>query len=548
MKALVSLTGLSFKQLLLTSMNFGSRGKKGRARSGAAALFFLIVLMLVLSGSFAMQYGVMLAPVGGLPIMLAIMLIMSIAWPFIFLVYSAQSAVFGTKDTDLIFSLPVSSFSILVSRAMALYLEALVMCEVMLIPAGAVWLWQGGGGGAMFMLGLLVCGMFLALLPTLLSLVFGALVSIFVARLPNKNLFNIVFSLLFTLGILAVSMWMSFSMVDMETAIQASAAMDIAGIQNMVVNALPPIGWAVNALTGSPLQLVPLAAVCVLPSLLVCWLLSLVYKPLITSLASRRLKTNFKLGTMRASGAFATLYKKEWRRFFGTPTLVLNAGFSPLSIILASAAALIFKGNITDFIAEFAVMVPGGTELVATYLPPLVLIAVVFFTALTFTACTSISLEGKNLWILKSSPVSTGQIFTAKAGLNFMLAAVPCIICIPVFAYVLEIGLPVAALMLLFCLLYALFTSVFGLFCNLLLPRLDAENESMLIKNSASANVTVLVSMLLMAALVGGYVLFVRWGLNFTLYTLAASGLVALLCVLFILLLGTKGRKLFAEL
>ncbi len=63
MKAFFALLGLSFKSLLINSVNIGrGKNKKSRSISGVGALVFLSVLCLYLSGTYSMLLGSTLGP------------------------------------------------------------------------------------------------------------------------------------------------------------------------------------------------------------------------------------------------------------------------------------------------------------------------------------------------------------------------------------------------------------------------------------------------------------------------------------------------------
>ncbi len=83
------------------------------------------------------------------------------------------------------------------------------------------------------------------------------------------------------------------------------------------------------------------------------------------------------------------------------------------------------------------------------------------------------------------------------------------------------------------------------LYTNLLLPRLDGENETLIIKQSASTMVAMLASFALVGLLVG---LFFLAGTNFFIFLLAGIALLAVMNAVVFALLNTHGKKLFAQL
>lgn len=287
------------------------------------------------------------------------------------------------------------------------------------------------------------------------------------------------------------------------------------------------------------------AAICVAPFLLLAWLFSFNFKNLLSALASTELRTNYRLGKLKSAGVFSALLTKEAGRFFGTPILLLNSGFGILLLVGGSVFALLFKSKIAEMMVEMAGMgISGFQEMVS----PLVLAFIGFVLSTVIVSGVSISLEGKTLWILKAAPVSVFGIFMAKAGFNFLLGALGCVVSLPMLWF--AFGLPAAdvACILLVSLLFGFFTSLSGLYINLLFPRLDAENEAVMIKQSASVIVTMLVGFVAGALLVGLFFILRQANPSFVLFSLVSAAVLGLLSAGTLALLNTKGRRLFAEL
>lgn len=537
MKAFFSLLGVYFKSLLLTSLNLSRGGNKKKAATGVAAMVLLGFIMVLLSATYSFMMGALFAPVGGLDIMLMVMLLMAVAFPLFFTIFAAQSMVFSTKDLDLVLALPVSSFAVMLARVFALYLEVLLMVEFLLLPAGIAYLVFGGAGGIGFLLLLLLLGAFLALLPTLLSLVLGCIISLIVARLPLKNLFITLFSIALT-GLILVG---SFSI---NSGLEAVAA-DIDGVRGMFLTSMPFLGWAVQAVTGpNLLYFLLIALACAIPFFGITWLFSLFYKKTLTALSSHTAKRNYKLRGVKASSSFAALFKKEASKFFRTPGFVLNCGISALIIIGASIFAAFNKHRIGDFLASL-LEIDSSASLLG-WVPIILLGFIMFFLTTLYTAAISISLEGKTLWILKEAPLSTGRIFAAKAGFNFLLAGFTVLVSIPLLGYAFSMPLADVLGILLLGLLFSLLISLTGLFANLLLPRLDAENETIIIKQSASVLVSMVLNLVPMGLTILLYV-FTRQ-LGFLVFCGICALLFIALNALMLTLLNTKGRRLFAAL
>lgn len=539
MRAFFALLKLSLKSLLLTTVNMGAQRKKRKAASGVGALVLICVLLVFISGSNSFSMGAALSILGGLDIMLMQMILMSIGFPLVLTLFAGQGLVFNTKDLDLVLSLPVSSFTIMLARILALYLQTALMVELLLIPAGSAYLVFGGGGGAAFMVLLIVLGAFLALLPTLASLVFGTIISLLVSRMRHKNLFTVIFSILLMAGVFVGSFALS--------GISAIAAESIEGLRAGLLAAVPPLGWVLQALTGPNLFMaLCIALACTLPFLAVTWVFSRFYKRVLTALSGHASKRNFTLRFVRSNSAFRALLKKEAGRFVGTPAYILNHGFGIVFILGLSVFAAIRRDAVLGFLHSTAAQ---GYPIPQNLIALLLLATVAFFLSTICTSSVSISLEGKTLWILKEAPLSPWHIFAAKAGFNFLLSGGSALIALPLLGYAFSLPVLHVVCMTLVAVLLAAFMALSGLYINLQHPRMDVGNDTLVIKQSSSVLFTMLLGVF--AMLLGGGIFVICslvLGWPFAAFCAVASVVYAAMCALAFLLLNTKGLQAFANL
>ena len=215
------------KFLALLKLNFRSLlsamrvGRKKRSFSGIGALALLAGLSLYISGVYSSLLAGQLAAVGALPLLLVLMSLVAVLLGFFFSLFAAQGVVYGAKDNDLMLSLPISPFTLMLSRTLALYLENLVSTVFVLLPAGVIYLWYGGPGGWAVLPLLLVSALFLNLLPTLLTLIIGFVLAWLSGRFSRKALASTLLQLLLLALILVGSFWLSAASNNMENAAPA---------------------------------------------------------------------------------------------------------------------------------------------------------------------------------------------------------------------------------------------------------------------------------------------------------------------------------------
>ena len=479
---------LSLKAMLSTLRLGGRR----RVITGVGAVLFMAGLAGYLSCMYSFSFARQLAQVDMLPLLMAIMPVMAVTVGLCFTLMAAQGVVFGGKDNDLMLSLPVPPSLLLFSRALALYLENLLICLFVLLPAGAAYQFYGGGGGVWLWLALVPGAALIALLPTLAALICGFALAWLTGHFPR----NALLSTVFYGAALVVVMVGVFRLNGLMLSIGQSAAGLQAGLAGW---GLPFLLLEQAVCLLRPQALLALAALCMVPFGAVVWLLGRWYQPILSRLTTRAGRWKFRLKRLRTGSPFCALVAKEARRFFNTPIYLFNTGFGLLLLLGGGIAALIFRTKVRPVL--YTLEAAGAPVL------PLLATALAFvLSTVAITAC-SISLEGKCLWLLLAAPVSIPTLLAAKAAFQLLLV-LPCL-CLCVACLALALGLEGWATLLLLVVTgaFALCCAPVGLWCNLLFPRLDAPNDTVIVKQSLSALLGTIIPMLLAALAAGLYLL-----------------------------------------
>lgn len=121
------------------------------------------------------------------------------------------------------------------------------------------------------------------------------------------------------------------------------------------------------------------------------------------------------------------------------------------------------------------------------------------------SAAPSVSLEGKNLWIVKSLPVSPLQVLLSKVTLQILITA-PFVLLISV---TLVMILPLQVVDMIFVIFLPLLVTVlfalFGLMMSILMPNLNWTNEIVPIKQSMAVVIALFGNMLYVMGMIFSY-------------------------------------------
>ena len=478
MKKFLALLKVSVKSMLLSSA--GTRRSKKKAASGVGALILIAFLALYMSGLYSSLLMDVLAPVHMEVLVFIFMGMGALVGGLLFTTFARKGVVFGGRDNDLLLSMPVSSTVLMASRVAAIYLENLLFSFFVLAPAGAVcaFMTQSGvGRSLLFWVRLIIAVLALPLLDTALSVLLGALVAFLSARVSKGALGQNVVMALF----MAALFWFSFNLNGMIEGLAANAM----GVKNSLSWAVPLL-WMADGILGDWGLLLAFAACCVIAFGLVVFVLGKVYRQAVTAFAARSARNDYKLSAQSASGQKKALLAKEAKRFFGTPMYLWNAGMGLIMLVAAGVAALVMRDKLLEFIAEAQGALP---------VLPLAAALMGFCLSMCTIAAPSISLEGKYLWILREAPVDESTLLWIKVGFQLLLT-LPCTVvggtCIAI-----AVGLPVwqGAALVLVMVLFDVGHGAFGLLMGLCFPKLDAVNETVVVKQSLAVFLGMLVPM-----------------------------------------------------
>lgn len=525
MRELWTVLKLDFK-VLLQSFSFGG----GKRRVGSAgALLLLGFLAVYLGGVYAFLLAPMLAQTGALDLLLPLMALMGMLASLAFTLFAASGLIFGGKDNDLMLSLPVPAFTVVLGKVLALYIENAFFLILWLVPSAVAYCMQSGAVRAGFALSFLVSLPFLPLLPTVLALLGGWLVALFTARMKRKTLVGNVVSILLFLAVMVGS----FQLQNLTAMLLQNADK----VRQAFGTWLLPMGWYRLALAGNFLALAGLLALCLLPFLAVAWAISTQYRAILSGMAGHAARGHYRLGTVAASGQFAALFRKECGRYFGSTIYFMNTGVGVIMAIGGCVYLAVARGSVAPYLEEL-----GGAAGVA----PMAAAILCLLLGMSCTTNSSISLEGKTLWILKEAPIGAGTLLGAKAAVTLMLTWPAALVCSALLAFALGLAPLTALALAAVTLAMGLWTALWGLWANLMLPKMDCPNDTIVVKQSAAA----FVGMFGGPALVGlGALLYspIHGIIGFEGFCLAAAAVLCAGCAVLWRWLITKGvRRLLA--
>lgn len=488
MNELRTLLALELRSLFGINKALHTRDKKAKSRYMGLCVAWAMLIVMVFVYVGGLVYG--LCILGLSQIVPAYLTVLSSLLILAFGLFTAGNRIFGAKGYDLLASLPVRSHSIVISRFLTLYFEDLLFTLVILLPGLTVYgiCCQPELG---FYLTALVGAVLIPVIPLVISVLLGTLILAVSSRMKSKSLVQSLLTVALVVGI----MLGSFGMDSMEDSFTPEMFTQLAQtLARLFEKLYPPAMWLNNALCeGSIGHLLLFAGVSVPVAALAVYLVAKSYHTVSRRLGSFSAKHDYKIGAMESRGVLKALYFRELKRYFSSSIYVTNTITGPILGALMAIALCVTGMDALQLGIDIPSVLPFAFSAV--------------FTMMTTTS-VSISMEGKQFWVVKSLPISTKTLLDSKILLNlslmlpfYLVALVAMVIAVQPSALELVWLAVIPAVIMLFAV-------VFGITVNLKSHSFDWEKEETVVKQSASALLGGFAGFLLSAALgIGAFLL-----------------------------------------
>ena len=448
-------------------------------------------------------------------------------------VFNTYASVYRSKDRDLLLSLPLPPVSILMSKLLGVYLIGLLYTSVVMIPTLITWWIHTDLGAAGVILPILLY-LLISVFVLVLTCVLGYVVALISTRMKNRSIVTVLFSLIF----FAIYYYFCFNATKSLQKMIDNADK----VQEVFRTKIFPAYAVGRAAEGRPGFFFGTAAAVLLLAALTLYVMSRSYVRIVTTEKGLKKKEYHEKSTARRSTGKALL-AREGKKLLSSATYMLNACFASPAMIAAAIFLLIKGKDLAEGLSNLLNGFPNGERL----LPVLLFAAAALLSSMNDITAPSISLEGKNLWILRSLPVEAKDVLHAKIRLHVLVTAIPAAVLVITGAVVLKLGFLAGFLVLLATVLLIMMEARAGLDMNLRFPNLDWKNETVPVKQS----------MPVMIAMFGGWALVLLLsapaiGLLFfmsgTAYLLLISAILLAVVLLLERRLMKKGTVLFENL
>ena len=472
LKALIKKQTLELMSFLFKS------AKSGRRRSKGSILLYsvLMIYVAVVIGFMFFSLSITLcSPLvsGGLDwLYFSLMALFATAFAVIFSVFATQSQLYEAKDNELLLSMPIKPSMILFSRMLTLYLQSLFFEALILIPALAVYYSVCG-----FSLYGIILLFVIPLLALSLSCILGWIVAILSSRIRNKSAVTVILSLIF----LAAYIW-SYSQINKYISMIITNAQQIGQSFKNVF----PLYQLGRAFVGDIADFILITAMVLVLFAAVYAVLSKSFIKIATAkhAAAKRRYVRRELDTKSVGSA---LFRREWRRYLSSPTYIMNCSLGTL-FLAGAAVYVLIKGS---YVRQTLASIYNFNSQFQSITPLIVAAIICVIATMNTITAPSVSLEGRTLWIIKSLPVNSADILSAKLKLNLFITLPFVLFASASAVAAMRFNLFSSVMIFVIPLFFAVFIALFGLAVNLRFPNFTWSNETVLIKQSMSVTVSI---------------------------------------------------------
>ena len=397
--------------------------------------------------------------------------------------YKAIDLLFKPRDNDMLLAMPIKRSTIVFTRMIKFYLFEMVYCLIFLLPAVIAYAVNVPVEPSFYLVAITMI-ILVPVIPIAISCLIGLVIASISGKFKHKTLWQIILSF----AMLFASVGLVFVFNNPSSNIDGRG---IIAISDRVADFYYPASTFVRMTSHFDileylLFVVINAAILAATALIIGRFCFKIITKLDTVSYTKKTVANYNF--TKRSQTFA-MVRKELTRYFNTPVLLMNTAIG-LVFFLVAVGILCFQfDNVANSMISSMEDFPLSIDELRSYLPGVTLAMVAFASLLTCITATMISLEGRALNVLKTLPISGLKVIMTKV-LAAMLLIVPVtLVGSLVMAVRFQFGIIETVLVLVGVIAMPLVTELIGILINLKYPQFDADNDSVVVKQSASVMV-----------------------------------------------------------
>lgn len=472
-----------------------SDDKKQRGKAIGGIIGYVIVIIMIMAYGFLTAWGYGMIGLSSITPALTALLIAAISFIFTFL--KSNSYLYKFKEYDMLMSMPFEIRDIVASKFLYMYIKSLYWylgLSFAELIGYAIW----EHPGVYTYVAWIILTFILPLIPSVLA----SLLGVATLRIGINSRFKQFIQVFLSFLIILFSFSLRFIIegIAKNGEVEDVLANLADGTQNVAGYYFPAM-WFSKAVTGENILL---GILLILLSVAISYgffvFVAKSYRQMNSRLSVGVTKKKQTTRTYKKRSIIVSVAIKEWKRFTGSSLYMTNCGFGVVMALILGIVGLFVKAD--AIVATITGEAPLETYRCIAALP---LIAF-FFAGMAPTTCCSLSLEGKNFWIVSSLPISKRDLYLGKMLMNMLLSVPFMLLASLGLCICFDAGLVNTLLALLLSVILCAYATSFGMLSGIKFVKLEWENEIEVIKQGAALAVFLIPNMILTMGLCVGAV------------------------------------------
>lgn len=451
-------------------------------------------------------------------------------------IYKSGSLLFNSKDDNLLLSLPIKKSTVLFIRIFKFYVFEVLYNSMFLMPAMVVYAYYVDVSISYYIVSVSAL-LLLPIIPIIISCIIGGIINSSASKFKHKNFAQTIITILLLVFIF-------YGSYNLESAIK-NLAQNASLVNSVITKIYYPVKLYIKLVTNFKIvDFIQFILINILIFVISVSIFSKIYFKINSStkavkLSKKNKNSKYKIKT---SLPIKSLIKKELNRFANTPVFVINTAMG-LAIFLIGCILISIKFD--SLINTISEDIPISVEQIKSYIPVILFGFVCFSSLMSSITSSMISLEGKSFSILKSLPVSSFKIIISKV-LTAVIIMVPVLVVGDIIMFVrFSFNIIEVLMILISSIILPLVSETIGIIVNLKYPKMDAENDTEVVKQSMSSAIAVFTGMLLTGITILLIVKGIEHNINLDIIIALVLGIYTLLCMNLLIYLNKVSTKEF---
>ena len=451
------------KAKLLNTLPINDFCGNNKQKRNIAVLFVVVIVYMAINiGAFSVTTTMNLIHAGLVEYVYASLLSLTSVALITLLLFTLNALLFEGNDYEMLQSLPVSKRDIIASKLLIVYIFAFCFACGMMLPGMVVHV-LSTHAYIQFVFSIFSV-VFVPVIPIGIAIIFGVGILYVASFAKHTTVLKILLSVLLFIGLM-IGIYLLQSVDSLST---------VMGLQMLQI--YPP---SLIFLKSNILYACMSFVVSMLIFYMITWKYEVLHK------LSTKHRVIYHDATFKHHSVFHALYQKELKRFFGSYLAVINQGFGVIMLVTGSVLLVFVPPTVLFSILKVS-QIPVN---VVDYIP----LVIAGMLAFTFPSASSLSLEGKNLWIIQTAPVKMLDIIFSKISVTLFLHLIGYVCAIVAVFLRFSLSVEQVIAVLLIPLAYSIFTAILGFALDYRFANYSWDNEVVPIKQNLQVGLTMLV-------------------------------------------------------